>query len=95
MVKDSPCGMLPLGINVLSVPGSPLMRVTTIDLSGCASVVYTAKWFLQWMKREGLATKVGFRPSSTGRGRPSTLWELPEQLVITIKRPGTSIATEE
>ena len=63
------------------------MQVTVNDLAKRLGVDYpVASALLKLMVNEGAASEVGKRPNSTGKGKPSTIFEIPESFTIDFKK---------
>lgn len=45
----------------------------------------TAQGLVKFLVEKKLATKAGTRPTTTGKGKPSNVYELPERVEISLK----------
>lgn len=59
------------------------MHVTVNDLAHNINVEYpTAMALIKLMEAQGVAKVSGKRPTLTGKGKPSTIYEIPEKFEI-------------
>lgn len=63
------------------------MQVTVGDLQENLGVEYaTANAVIQLLVSQGLGSKVGQRKTSTGKGKPSTVYELPTTFTLSLEK---------
>lgn len=62
------------------------MILTVNEVAQKLGVEYiTATAIVKLMVTQGAAKEVGKRPTATGKGKPSTMYEVPDTFTITLK----------
>jgi len=62
------------------------MVLTTTEFAKSQGVDYPiAMGFLNFLKAKGLVTVAGKRPASSGKGMPSIVYNVPEEVALTLK----------